>query len=146
MSGDHGAAAVLLLAVAALLAMLLAAVAAGGQYLDARRRAVAAADASALAAAPVTFRSYGALGSPAEEAARFAIANGARLTTCVCPVDPSWAPRTVEVTVETDSSILFFGLRTVRASSRARFSPPELLDPDASHDPKPAQPVRRSGR
>lgn len=124
----------LLLAVGALLATMLVAVAAGGQYLDARRRAVAAADAAALAAAPVTFRPYGARGSPTQEAARFAIANGARLLSCHCAIDRSWASRTVVVEVETVVHAVFFGPRTVRASSRARFSPPQLLDPDSVYD------------
>lgn len=137
MNGERGAAAVLLLAVASLLATMLAAVVAGGQYLDARRRAVAAADASALAAAPVTFRPYGASGSPAQEAARFAIANGARLLACRCAIDRSWAPRTVEVEVEALVDVVLFGRRTVRASSRAQFSPPQLLDPDAAYETEP---------
>jgi hypothetical protein len=137
LNGERGAAAVLLLAVASLLATMLVAVAAGGQYLDARRRAVGAADASALAAAPVTFRPYGASGSPAQEAARFAIANGARLLACRCAIDRSWAPRAVEVDVETVVDVVFFGRRTVRASSRAQFSPPRLLDPDGVYDAEP---------
>lgn len=133
----------LLLAVASLLATMLMAVAAGGQYLDARRRAVAAADAAALAAAPVTFRPYGARGSPAQEAARFAVSNGARLVACHCSIDRSWAPRTVEVEVEAAVDVVFFGRRTVRASSRARFSPPRLLDPDAGHETE--APARQDG-
>jgi len=137
LSGERGAAAVLLLAVASLLATMLVAVAAGGQFLDARRRAVAAADAAALAAAPVTFRPYGARGSPAQEAARFATANGARLRACSCAIDRTWAPRTVEVEVEAEVDVVFFGRRTVRASSRARFSPPQLLDPDADYNAEP---------
>lgn len=119
------------------MATMLVVVAAGGQYLDARRRATAAADASALAAAPVTFRRYGAKAGPVQEAAKFARANGARLVGCRCAIDRSWAPRTVEVEVETVVDVVLFGPRTVRASSRAQFSPPKLLDPDADYEAEP---------
>jgi hypothetical protein len=93
------------------------------QLLGARTRAVAAADAAALAAAPVTFSPYGATGSPAEEAARFAALNGARLLSCVCPPDSSLSVREVEVRVGVPVSVLIFGSVTVSAESRAEFDP-----------------------
>ncbi len=130
MSGERGAASVLLLAVAVLLAGTTTVVVAVGQYLTARSQASAAADAAALAAAPVTFRPYGAAGTPAAEASRFAAANGARLAWCSCPVDRSWEPRTVVVEVELSAEVLWFGHRTVRARSRARFEPPRLYQPN----------------
>lgn len=134
--------ALLLLAVAALLAMALVAVVAAGQYLVARAEAATAADAAALAAAPVTFRSYGADGSPRDEAARFATANGARLVACRCPENRSWEARIVEVTTEVAVDVILFGIRTAGASSRASFIPPLLLD----SAPDPGKDSSRSGR
>ena len=93
MRSDGGSAAVVALAVALVVALLGAAVGGVAGYLGARARAALAADAAALAAAPVTFRSYGARQSPAAEAARFAAANGARLLRCACPVNRSWRSR-----------------------------------------------------
>ena len=116
----------LLLAVGGLvvvLAMLLADV---GGLLAARLQASAAADAAALAAAPVTFRPFGSGGSPIDEAARFAVANGAHLVTCRCPVDPSWSPREVEVVVAVEVDLMVFGSTEAQARSRAEFIPIEL--------------------
>ncbi len=79
--------------IAGLLVLLATAAAAGGVVSAGRGRAVAAADAAALAAAPVTFRPFGSDGSPAEEAQRFAVENGATLVRCGCPTDPSWSSR-----------------------------------------------------
>ena len=124
---ERGGVAVLLLGVAAV-AMLLGAVLGGvGAYLRARVEAVAAADAAALAAAPVTFLPFGAEGSPADEAARFAAANGARLLACACPVDPSWEPRTVSGRVAREVRVWPLGPLTVVAVSRAEFEPALLL-------------------
>ena len=95
-------------------------------YLHARTRAQVAADAAALAAAPVTFRSFGAAGSPAEEAAVFAEANGAELIECRCPVDGSWEPRTVEVEVSVSIDPLLLPATAVGATSRAEFVPTSL--------------------
>ena len=127
MSGERGSAAVLLLAVAGLVAILAVGVANVGIAFAGRLQAAAAADAAALAAAPVTFRPFGAAGSPAEEARRFAGANGARLVACRCPIDRSWQPRVVEIVVERRVELLSMGSITVRASSRAEFSPARLL-------------------
>lgn len=92
-------------------------------------QAAGSADAAALAAAPVTFRPFGARGTPAQEAARFAAANGTRLVSCSCPVDRSWNKRTVTVVVKRPVEILGFGSFSVRASSRATFDPTALLQP-----------------
>jgi len=128
--GDRGSAAVLLLAVAGLVLVLALGVADAGIALSARLQTAAAADAAALAAAPVTFRPFGAAGSPAMEARRLAAANGAVLTKCSCPVDRSWRPRVVEVVVERRVELFGLGTITVRASSRAEFAPAALLDRD----------------
>lgn len=130
MRGDRGSAAVLLLAVAGLVLVLALGVADAGIALSARLQTAAAADAAALAAAPVTFRPFGAAGSPAMEARRLAAANGAVLTKCSCPVDRSWRPRVVEVVVERRVELFGLGTITVRASSRAEFAPAALLDRD----------------
>jgi hypothetical protein len=91
--------------------------------------AASAADAAALASAPVTFRPFGALGSPREEAARFARANGARLVRCDCPINRSWATRTVSVTVSREISLPIAGVLVITATSRAVFEPSALLTP-----------------
>jgi len=124
---DRGGAAVLLLGVAAVVLLLAVVLGAAGAYLRARVEAVAAADAAALAAAPVTFLPFGAEGTPEEEAARFAAANGARLVSCACPVDPSWEPRLVTVRVAREARLWPLGSLTVTAVSRAEFEPALLL-------------------
>ncbi|MEA3502427.1 MAG: hypothetical protein U9R47_06600, partial [Actinomycetota bacterium] len=79
---------------------------------------------------PVTFRPFGATGSPAAEARRLARANGAVLAKCSCPVDRTWRSRTVEVVVERRVELLGLGAITLRASSRAEFAPMALFDGD----------------
>ena len=128
MTDDRGAASTLLLAVALATALLGAGLAAVGQYVAARLQAENAADAAALAAAPVTFRPYGAAGRPSDEAARLAAANGARLLACRCPVDRSFRPRKVWVRVRRQVTVLVFGTVAVTAEARAEFSPPRLFD------------------
>jgi hypothetical protein len=91
--------------------------------------AAGAADAAALAAAPVTFRPFGARGSPAREASRFASANGTRLVSCDCRVDRSWNERTVTVVVARSVAVPGLGNLEVRATSRATFEPAALSQP-----------------
>jgi len=117
------------LAAVGMAVLLVAAVGSVGSGVTAYAKAAAGADAAALAAAPVTFRPFGATGSPRSEAAGFAAANGSRLVRCRCPVNRSWVSRSVEVTVVRTLSILGIGEVTVRASSRATFDPSKLLDP-----------------
>lgn len=114
-------------AVAVLVVVLAAAVGSVGAGLAAYSAAVNAADAAALAAAPVTFRPFGAVGSASDEAERYARHNGARMVACTCPMDPSWEERTVSVTVERSVRIPGLGGFRVRATSRATFSPLDLL-------------------
>ena len=127
MTGERGSAAVVLLAVAGLVMILSIAVADVGLILGARLRAAAAADAAALAAAPVTFRPFGAAGGPLVEARRLATANGAVLTGCRCRVDRTWRPRVVRVDVQRSVRLIGAGTVVVRAASRAEFAPMELL-------------------
>jgi secretion/DNA translocation related TadE-like protein len=124
---ERGAVSVVLAGVVALALMLGSGVASVGAFFHARVQAAAAADAAALAAAPVTFLPFGARGTPAEEAARFAAANGSRLVACACPVDRSWAHRTVVVDVERLVRLWPAGSITVRARGRAEFDPVLLL-------------------
>ncbi len=124
---DRGAAGILLVGVAAVILVLTAGLGLVGSYLRARVEATGAADAAALAAAPVTFRPFGAAGTPAEEAARFAAANGASLVSCVCSVDESWDARTIRVEVARTIRLWPIGTVTVRATSRAEFAPSLLL-------------------
>jgi hypothetical protein len=91
-------------------------------------QAAGAADAAALAAAPVTFRPFGARGSPIQEAARFASANGTQLVHCSCPIDRSWDARTVTVVVKRSVTLVGFGTFDVSATSRATFEPAALLE------------------
>lgn len=100
-----------------------AAVADAGLYLAAGVQAATAADAAALAAAPLTFREYGSTSGPVFEAARLAASNGTSLVSCSCPVDPSWRSRTVTVVVEKSIRTGLFGERAIRAVGRAEFDP-----------------------
>lgn len=87
----------------------------------ARSQAQLAADAAALAAAPVTFAPFGTERSPSEEAAFFADANGARLVECQCDPDPVWRSRTATVSVTVD--VPWMPLPDVIATASAEFDP-----------------------
>ncbi len=127
MRRDGGSAAPVVVGLVALLAVLAMLLADVGRYLAVRSQAIAAADAAALAAAPVTFRPYGAPAGPRGEAMRFAAANGAVLVSCRCPMDPSFARRRVEVVVAAGVDLRLLGTRTVTATSRAEFDPVATL-------------------
>ena len=127
MNGERGSAGVLLAAVAGVVLLLAAMLGSAGAYLRARIEVSTAADAAALAAAPVTFLPFGARGTAAEEAERFARMNGAELRRCRCPSDPSWEVRTVEVEVFKSVRLWPAGVLTVSAVSRAEFEPTALL-------------------
>ncbi|HUG74884.1 MAG TPA: Rv3654c family TadE-like protein [Acidimicrobiia bacterium] len=125
--GERGAASLLLLGVIAIALLLGAALGSVGAYFRTRVEAATAADAAALAAAPVTFLPFGASGSPTDEARRMAAANGATLLSCVCQVDASWDPRTVHVEVEKVAHLWPAGRIAVRAVGKAEFTPARLL-------------------
>lgn len=127
MNGQDGAVSLLMLAVGGMTVVLAVLIADVGGFLAAQLQASAAADAAALAAAPVTFSPFGSAGSPVGEAARFASANGARLVSCRCPVDPSWARREVEVVVGVQVELIVFGAIEAQARSLAEFVPTELV-------------------
>lgn len=124
---ERGAATPVLLGVAAVVLLLSVGVADVGIVLAARLQAAAAADAAALAAAPVTFLPFGARGSPIAEAQIFATANGARLVSCRCEIDRSWELRLVTVRVARTAHLIGLGTVDVEATSRAEFDPIRLL-------------------
>lgn len=118
---------VLTVGVLVLALVLAAGVTAIGQVSIARNRVTAAAEAGALAAAPVTFRPFGATGSAVDEAARLVHSNGAKLIRCDCRPDRGYHPRTVAVTATVDVDVL--GLRevSIEATAVAEFRPVALL-------------------
>lgn len=113
-----------LLGVVAIMAVIVAAV---GQVALATARAGVAADAAALAAAPVTFAAFGGESVPSVAGARAARANGFRLISCSCPIDRSFARRTVVVEVEAEVEMIV-GVRFVRGTSSAVFDPMPIFD------------------
>ncbi len=117
----------LMVAVMAAAMMLALVVADIGLFLAGRATAVAAADAAALAAAPVTFHGFGTPGTPAAEAQRFAAFHGMAVTSCDCPVDRSWDRRTVTVVVAGAVDLIVFGQPTVSAVATAEFDPTKIV-------------------
>lgn len=124
---ERGSASLALLGVTGVVMVLAVGLGVVGSVMRARVEVSTAADAAALAAAPVTFLPFGAQGTPAEEAARFATLNGSRLLSCICPPDPSWEPRIVEVRTERSVEIWPLGVFAVEAVGRAEFVPALLL-------------------
>ena len=114
-----------MLAIAAMAIVMFAGLAlvASVKVVTARAHATAAADAAALAAAPMTFPPVAEGRSPLEEALRLARANGATLVSCICPRVATFAPRQVEVAVVFPVELPILGLRWVQASSAAEFVP-----------------------
>lgn len=112
-----------LLVAGAVLSLLLADVA---KVIAVRAQLTAAADAAALAAAPATFTSFGSEERPEVAAASIAAANGATVIECVCPVDRSWAARTVVVAVTATANLALLGSRRLKAAAAAEFRPVAL--------------------
>ncbi|MCP4304009.1 MAG: hypothetical protein GY788_03835 [bacterium] len=92
----------------------------------ARASLATAADAAALAAAPVTFSSFGTDGNPWRAAAEMAAANGAELIACECSIDRSWSTRRVAVTVAATVDLSLLGDRRMTAMAAAEFRPVDL--------------------
>lgn len=120
---QRGAATVVAAALTAGLILVAAALVDVSRLVAAQTQATAAADAAALAAAPLTFLG----GNPAGEASAFAARNGARLRTCRCPIDRSLESRVVLIEVAKTVDLALLGSHTVRARAAAEFSPLELL-------------------
>ena len=127
MNSDRGSVTLFAIGAVVLGLALMVGVTAVSQVLIARNRVIAAAEAGALAAAPVTFRPFGAGGSAVDEAARMVGSNGATMVRCDCSPDPGYARRTVTVTAMVMVSVL--GLRETRmeATAVAEFRPVALL-------------------
>lgn len=124
--GQRGAASVVMLAIGIVVVVCGLFIADLGVYLAARASAQVAADAAALAAAPVTFRPAATGPSPTALAAQYAIANGAELVECVCRSDDSWRERTVHVRVVIAVDLVLLAADLVGASSSAEFDPTQL--------------------
>lgn len=127
MSNDEGSAALAVVGGIGLVLLLVIWLVAMATAMRAKLDATTAADAAALAAAPVTFLPFGATGSPADEAARFARLNGADLVWCRCSPDRSFEPRTVVVRVARSFGLPVLGEVRVEATGRAEFLPAMLL-------------------
>lgn len=119
---ERGSATVLMFAVTGLLASATVGLASLGLAWSARAQAVAAADAAALAAAVATYPGTGR-GSPVAEARRIAGENGAALVSCHCPVDSTFATRTVTVRASVSAMLPVFGNVAISAAARAEFDP-----------------------
>lgn len=120
---ERGSGTVLAIGLLAVTVVAGLAVVSATQIVVARTRAVAAADAAALAAAPMTFPPVAQGDSPVAIARDMAENNGARLIRCECVVLATFDPRAVEVEVEIAVDLIFLGPRVVRATSRAEFVP-----------------------
>lgn len=128
MTREQGSIAIVLVAVIGLIAVLAAALGGAARVVAAQHTAQMAADAAALAAAPVTFRQTNPTESALVAAGRFAVANGGRLIDCSgCVADPSWKPRIVEVTVAVDVDLPALGPTSVLAVAAAEFDPVRLF-------------------
>jgi secretion/DNA translocation related TadE-like protein len=121
---EGGSATVIMLAVTGLLASATVGLASVGLAFSARVQATAAADAAALAAAVATYPGTGR-GPPAAEADRLARANGAVLMACLCPIDSTFAVRTVTVRTSVPVMLPLFGRVSVSGAARAEFDPRE---------------------
>ena len=119
---ERGSATVLALALMLVIVAVGLAVVAAAQIVAARTRAVLAADAAALAAAPMTFPPI-AEQSPLAAASELAAANGAVIVGCLCTTVDNFDPRTVEVEVQVATRVVLVGEVIVRAISRAEFAP-----------------------
>ena len=127
MRSERGSATIAAVGVLVLGFTLVVGLAGIGQIVLARAKVVTAAEAGALAAAPVTFRPFGATGSPTAEADRLVRANGAVLVRCSCPYDPGYDPRTAIVTARLRMAVLGFREITLEATAAAEFAPVALL-------------------
>lgn len=128
MIGERGSIGIVLVAVIGLLAVLAAALGGAARVVAAQHTAQVAADAAALAAAPVTFRQADPTETALMAAGRIAVANGGRLIDCSgCVADPSWKKRVVEVTVAVDLELPGLGPSSVSAVAAAEFVPVRSL-------------------
>ena len=99
-----------------------------GRVVAARAQLTTAADAAALAAAPLTFAGFGTGSDPVAAATATAQANGAQLVACRCGIDRSWASRRIVVTVGRTVRLALLGDREMKAAAAAEFRPISLVD------------------
>ena len=118
--------AVVMTAVVALLAVVAVATASLGLAYAARAQAQTAADAASLAAAVASYPGTGRR-VPVVEAASVAAANGARLVSCRCPMDPGMTPRTAWVVAMVPVDLPVLGEIRVTAAAGAEFDPRRWL-------------------
>lgn len=120
---ERGTSTIVVMAAVGIVILVTWAVAGVGRVFAARAQASNAADAAALAAAPLTFFP----GDPVAEAIEFARRNGADLVSCLCERVATLDARTVvvEVVIEVDVPIL--GHVAVAAAAAAEFAPMDLL-------------------
>ncbi len=123
MSDESGAVGVIAVALAALTLVLGLMMVDVARLVAMRAQLATAADAAALAAAPVTFAAFGTSGDPTQAATRIAVANGAELTDCACRVDRSWEPRIATATVQATVRLTLFGDKVLMATAAAEFRP-----------------------
>ena len=124
---ERGSMSVVVAAVLVLGSLLVVATAGVGQVVLARERVAVAAEAGALAAAPVTFRPFGASGSATDEADRLVRANGAVLVRCDCKHDSRYTPRTVMVTARLTVAVLGIREIDIEHTAAAEFRPVDLM-------------------
>jgi secretion/DNA translocation related TadE-like protein len=121
---DHGFASVVLIALLALAALVCIAMSDAANVVLARARAQAAADAAALSAAQVQWRTS-SRADPREAAAQTATANGAALESCECPV--RGASSIVVVSRPTRIRMLGGAPRSVSARAEATMDPGRMF-------------------
>ena len=126
MKSETGSSMVLMAGLVALVVAVSVAVSGLGLAYSARAQAQAASDAAALAAAVGTYPPA-ASGNPLERARRIALANGASLVSCSCPVDASMRARIAVVKTAVTVDTPMFGHLEVKATSRAEFDPRRWL-------------------
>lgn len=123
---DTGSSMVLMAGLVSVIAAVSVAVAGLGLAYSARAQAQTASDAAALAAAVGTYPPA-STGAPLQRARQAAVANGARVVSCSCPVDSSMRPRAVTVVAVVSIEAPVFGHLDVEATSRAEFDPRRWL-------------------
>ena len=124
---DRGSVSVFVVATSMMGFLLVVALVGIGQFVVARERVAAAAEAGALAAAPVTFRPFGAPGSAVAEAERLVRANGAELVRCDCSHSPRYHTRTATVTARLAVTVLGFQRIDLQYTAAAEFRPVDLI-------------------
>jgi secretion/DNA translocation related TadE-like protein len=120
---ERGSGSVLAAGLLAVLLLAGLALVGAAQVVIARARAETAADAAALAAAPITFPPLAGERTPREVASDLAAVNGAVLVRCACESQADFEPRAVEVVVTITTDVVLLGPRAVSAVSRAEFVP-----------------------